>query len=569
MENEINLKEPNGSVLTEPSNGKPDDANLVSPNGSSVADPSNREEADKASKTGDFDSQAPLEGHFQSASLDGGPSLNDDYFGTDYTTESVQMDSYAIRCRAKYDYKLFIALLMGDSLTLPIPDFHITLFSRIVNPEVHQSACAVPRGFAKTTIARLGVCHILTFSTLRNVFYFSHTLDLAIPSVNAIVKFLKSPNYTKVFGEIQWLVEQEGKGIYKFVMPNGKVCHLRARGANQQVRGTNVDNIRIELAICDDIEDREDNENPALFAKLKQWFYGDLKKALDRKFGRIIQIGNIVNTNSLLAEHCESPNWYSIRFSALRSDGEPLWPELWSKEQLKLDYEEYNQQGLASQWFGEMMNVIIPEGSQLVSLSEITFREMPSPGELVSGFLTIDPAISDNPKTAHACVVAVHGFVNDKWQVVDHYSAIATDPIKLYDVAFSLANKWGVSIVGIESEAYQASIKYVFEYIQRREGLGARLEVVQMPTGKRSKYSRIATWVGYLRRGEYTLTRGDIATTNQLLKYDSTKSTNDDDLIDAESYGVYMIEKHLSKIMAVKANSLWTPQAPLINVSPL
>lgn len=194
---------------------------------------------------------------------------------------------------------------------------------------------------------------------------------------------------------------------------------------------------------------------------------------------------------------------------------------------------------------------------------------MPSPGELVSGFLTIDPAISDNPKTAHACVVAVHGFVNDKWQVVDHYSAIATDPIKLYDVAFSLANKWGVNIIGIESEAYQASIKYVFEYIQRREGLGARLEVVQMPTGKRSKYSRIATWVGYLRRGEYTLTRGDIATTNQLLKYDSTKSTNDDDLIDAESYGVYMIEKHLSKIMASKANSLWTPQAPLINISPL
>lgn len=493
----------------------------------------------------------------------------DNYFGTDYTAEDVQVDIKELRERARVDYKLFIALLMGEDLTMPTPDFHLTIFSRMVSLAVPKSVFAVPRGYAKTTLVRLGAVHILTFTDVRNIFYFSHSLDLAIPSVNAIVKFLKSDNYRKVFGEIQWLVEQEGKGAYRFVMPNGKVCNLRARGASQQVRGTNVDNVRIELAICDDIEDREDNANESVYKKLKQWFYGDLMKALDRKTGRIIQIGNIVSVNSLVAEHCDSPSWFSMRYSAIKANGEALWPEMWSIAQLKQDYEDYARQGLTAEWFGEMMNIIIPEGSQLISLAEIEFRDPVMPGQLACGFITIDPAISDNVATAHNCSLAVHGFFNDKWQIVDHWSSIATDPIKLYDVVLSYANKWGISVVGIESEAYQASIKYVFEYIQRRDDMQSRLTIKQMPTQKRSKYARIASWVGYLRKHEYCLTKGDIRTTEELLAYDSAKRNNHDDLIDAESYGVYMIEKYLSEIMASSHRSLLNPQTAIIDVCPL
>lgn len=499
-------------------------------------------------------------------------NLNENYTGwedSEYTSEDVQIDAVAIRERARYDYKLFIALLLGDELTSPTPDFHIEIFARMVSLEVAKSVFAVPRGYAKTTLVRLACVYILLFTAIKNIFYFSHTLDLSVPSVVAIVKFMKSDNFRKVFGEVQWLVEQEGKGVYKFIMPDGKVCNLRARGANQQVRGANIDNMRIQLAICDDIEDREDNNNPQIYKKLKQWFYSDMLKALDVKTGRVIQIGNIVSVNSLVAEHCDSPKWFSMRYSAIHSDGTPLWPEMWPLDKLRDDYEEYAKNGLTTEWFGEMMNIIIPEGSQLISINEIEFREPALPGQLAAGFITIDPAISENVVTAHKCSLAVHGFVNEKWQIVDHWSAIATDPIKLYDVALNYANKWGVSVVGIESEAYQASIKYVFEYIERRNEMVSRLTVKQMPTQKRSKYARIATWVGYLRNHEYTLTKGDLTTTQQLLAYDSAKKQNDDDLIDAESYGVYMIENYLSEIMASSHNRLLTPTTPIIDYSPL
>ena len=487
----------------------------------------------------------------------------------DDSTIDAQINVSELAERARVDYRLFIALIMGELLTMVTPEFHLVVFARMVALDVPQSVFAIPRGFAKTTIARIAVVYILTFTKIRNIFYFSNTLDLSIPSVNAIVKFLKSPNYRKIFGEVHFTVEQEGKGYYQFIMPNGKECTLRARGANQQVRGANFDNVRIELAICDDLEDREDNNNDALYKKLKQWFYGDLKKALDKRFGKIIMIGNIVSRNSMVAENCESPNWYSMRYSAIKSNGEPLWAELWSKEALRRDYEEYASQGLTSLWFGEMMNVIMPEGSQLISANEILYRDRPSAGQLECGFITIDPAISENQETAHKCVIAVHGYFDDKWQIIDHYSAIATDPIKLYDHTLRLANLWGINAVGIESEAYQASIKYVFEYIQRRNDMEAKLQIFQMPTGKKSKYTRIASWVGYLKSHDYCLTKGDIQTATQLFKYDSTRKQNDDDLIDAEAYGVYMINNHLSTIMQLFKRRLDAPPAAYIDYSPL
>jgi hypothetical protein len=109
----------------------------------------------------------------------------------------------------------------------------------------------------------------------------------------------------------------------------------------------------------------------------------------------------------------------------------------------------------------------------------------------------------------------------------------------------------------------------VFEYIERRNEMASRLIVKQMPTGKRSKYARIASWVGYLRSHEYCLTKSDLTTTNQLLAYDSAKKQNDDDLIDAESYGVYMIENHLSEIMASSQHRLLSPQQVIVNYSPI
>lgn len=482
---------------------------------------------------------------------------------SDEPIEQVAVNAQDMIERLRYDYRLFLALYLGDLMEMPSPEFHITLFSRMVSLEVPKSVYAIPRGFAKTTVARAVCDHIFIYSDICNVFYVSNTLAGAVPSVRAIAKFLKSANFEAIYGHVEFTIEQDGKGIYAFRMPNGKECYLQAVGANQQVRGTNIGGRRIELAIVDDLENRKDNLNDELYKSLKAWFYSDFIKALDRKHGKVIQIGNIVAHNSLVYEHCQSPYWHSMHFSAIKSDGTPLWEDMWSLEALIADFKEYQQMGQTSQWFGEMMNIIVPESAALINANEIVYRPKPAIGQIAYGFITVDPAISENQKTAHGCAVAVHGFYDNKWQIVDYFLNIGVDPIRLYGEIYRLASLWGVTYVGIENEGYQASLKYVFEYMQKREDCIHKMTFVQMPTGKKHKYTRIATWAGYLKRGEYTLTTGDIVSTNQLVMYDPTSNRNTDDLIDVEAYGVYMINNYLSAIVA----SAQTTHSLLSNLS--
>ena len=470
-------------------------------------------------------------------------------------TESVALETEQIKERLKLDYRFFIAFFLGDLLEVPSPAFHLVVFARMVALDVAQSVFAIPRGFAKTTVARLAVVYIYLFTDVRNIFYISNTLGGSVPSVRAIVRYLKSENFEAVFGKVEFTIEQDGKGIYAFRLPNGKECYLQALGAEQQIRGTNIGGRRIELAVVDDLENRKDNQNDELYKSLKAWFYSDLKKALDRKHGKIIQIGNIVAANSLVHEHCQSPYWHSMHFSALKEDGTPLWEEMWSKEALIADYNEYKEIGQTSQWFGEMMNIIVPENAALINAHEILYRPKPPIGFMSYGFITVDPAISENQKTAHGCAVAVHGFFEGKWQIVDYFVNIGVDPIRLYGEIYRLATLWGVNYVGIENEGYQASLKYVFEYMQKREDMAHRLNFVQLKTEKKHKYTRIATWCGYLKRQEYCLSSGDIMSTNQLVAYDPTKNNNVDDLIDVEAYGVQMINNYLSDIIATSNQS--------------
>ena len=102
-------------------------------------------------------------------------NLDENYtgFATEYVSEDVQANADEIRQRARYDYRLFIALLLGDELTSPTPEFHIAIFARMVSLEVAKSVFAVPRGFAKTTLVRLAVVYILLFTSIRNIFYFT------------------------------------------------------------------------------------------------------------------------------------------------------------------------------------------------------------------------------------------------------------------------------------------------------------------------------------------------------------------------------------------------------------
>lgn len=444
----------------------------------------------------------------------------------------------------EHDSDTFINFFMGEELEFPVPEFHKLVFSKMVSSAIPYFACAIPRGHAKTTLAKLAVVWLLLFSPFRFIIYVSNTSTLAVMACQDIIKFLESDNFKSVFGEIKFDIYQAGSGLYKFTIGN-KTCILRALGAGQQVRGINVDNQRPECAVVDDLEDNENLETELSFKKLKNWWYGRFRKCFARNH-KIIQIGNMIALQCLLKEHCDSKYWHSMRYGALLSNGEPLWPELWPLEKLKADMQEYLEQGEIDTWFAEMMNYPMSPDNAVIRPDEITYAPTPMPGEGEYGFITVDPAISAQT-WAHKAAIWVHVFYENQWHLVDNVSDTGLDPLQMFNEIMKLAYKWHIHVVGIEAQQYQAALQPVFEYLCAMQGI-EHMQFINL-LHYNAKSQRIASWAAMIKKKEYVLPQGNEALTFQLLAYNPTTKQNEDDDIDCCAFGPQMIQNHIIDIM--------------------
>lgn len=467
---------------------------------------------------------------------------------------SVQISIDEAKTALQYDAEFFIQFFLGEEIHLPVPEFHKDIFAVMISLKIDRFACAIPRDHAKTTLAKLACVWYFMFSKYKFIVYLSNTSDVAVPSTNDIVNFLKSNNFENIFGACIFYTNQDGKGYYKFDLPESlgsKTCILRALGAGKQVRGINVDNTRPQLAIVDDLEDNDNIATPELFKKLKHWFYGPFLKCLDKFDNKIIWLGNMIAEQQLLNEICNSQFWHSRRYGCLLANGEALWADAWPIEKLQRDYAEYQEIGLADVWFAEMMNLPMTSGSGLIEAEDITYKPAISPRDYPLGFLTVDLALSTE-RWAHKTTIGIHSWVDNEeenpyWHFNIGMSERGIDTIALFWKIVEIAQEWGYLSIGIEDEGYQASLQHVYPHlclIHNIEGL----KFFPLKTYKRSKNARLKPWADMLKGGQYALTEGDFVVTQQLLHYNAQQKSNADDVIDCGAYGPQMIQEYYFEI---------------------
>jgi hypothetical protein len=241
--------------------------------------------------------------------------------------------------------------------------------------------------------------------------------------------------------------------------------------------------------------------------------------------------------------------WHSMRIGCIKSDGTPLWPELWSMEALRQDFIEYQKLGLTALWFAEMMNMPMADADGLIKSEDIKYRAMINPGDQQAAFITIDPAISEKTYADKTGVV-VHVLHNDRWQIAE-YIEERLQPERLFFIVVELTLRWQTKVVGIEIAGYQRVLKVLFEVLMTMHRV--QFEVFEVPHRNRPKTERLIAWCAMVRQGIYYLNEGDFAVVEQLLSYDPTKKNNVDDLIDACSMGPTMINLYLGIIMQAYA----------------
>lgn len=476
--------------------------------------------------------------------------MKHELFHDDFVPVNVNIDDLVNTL--EHDHAGFIKTFLyeQDGIEEGVPDFHKWI-SALMNSTTYTKICiAIPRAHAKTTIAKLTAIHHFIYSKTRFLVYLSNTSTIAAAAVKDIADFIRTPLCEQIYGPAVFTQAEEAKGNYTFHW-RGKLIVMRALGAGQQIRGMNVNNQRPDLAIVDDLENAQEGEKSKLgYTKLKEWFYGTFMPAMDKRRNKIIQIGNLVSTKSILRDHLKSSLWKSVCLGVLTSDGEPLWPQQWDLASLRLNLINYMQEGQLHIWLAEMMNMPVTEANSLLANGKLKLADVVNPydDDVLMRCITVDPAISENLRHADSAAITVHGYHRDGyWFAMERDSMKGANPYQLYNSIMRLAIKWRVGVIGIESVAYQKSLIHIAEHENARAGYKG-FQFVELKAGKASKTSRILTWVGMLNRGLYRLTMNDFDMIQQISDYDIESKSNKDDEIDCTSYIVYMVDNYLTQI---------------------
>jgi len=499
-------------------------------------------------------------------------------------TTLAEIDQHELRLMLQNNDEFFIEYFLADEIPegQHVEDFHLLTFGRATdlwhNLEdtifPRRDVIALPREHAKTTYARLGWIKLVYFSNVQFFVYMGSTHGNASTSIQSIWQRIMSDAAITAFGMPRISVERLSQGHIEFWVeaydeegqPYEKLVIFKALGVGQALRGMNIHNLRPQYVTCDDIEDDTAVLTKEGYMKIKHWFDNTFMRAVSRQPGRskVFQIGNLIGMETLLNDNLRDPEWRSLRLGVLRKNGEPLWPAQWPHETIKADLERAKRRGSLSAWFGEMMNMPYNIENALISYEDIFFqpRRHPADERDYATFITVDPAISTRD-TADEAAVVLHT-IDDFGlpQITEYIAQRGLGPDGIADAVAGMCARWGCRVVGVESVALQRVLINFLELKFATRGIEG-VEFVPIEVGQTWKTGRLMTWAAAIKEREYCLSEGDWGVPSQLISFDTRKTNNTDDLIDACSMGMHMMKYFMHLIMSRKAMTVARPR-PLV-----
>lgn len=456
-----------------------------------------------------------------------------------HETTSINADATEAYERGKTDINFFAALILPVVMVSALPAFYLAIFQILVTRtnkqlgKILRFALGLPRGHAKTTFIKIIICWLICYDKMSFIMVVCANDDLAEALIGDISDALGSDNAEAVYGKWQQALTTDSKAE-KRCYYHGRHVILKGKGAGSALRGINIKHHRPDLIFFDDAQTKECDESPTERAKFKRWLVATFKIIAPRGDRLIIYVGNMYSEECLLYQFKNTPSWVSLVTGAILENGEPLWPELHSLEELMESYFHDEALGEADVWFAEVMNDPISRATSL--LHAMLPSSTMEPSDLPDGvFITIDPAgfrdISDDN------VIIVHYVFDGKGNIAEIDAGIK-DPEQLIVRSLELAFKHGASLIGVEDVAYQQTLLFWFnKYLEAYKVKG--IEIVPLKPAGRSKETRIRLFVAELYAGNYSLMESCKATyVWQAMKYKIGKKDNKDDILDACAYGL-------------------------------
>lgn len=287
-----------------------------------------------------------------------------------------------------------------------------------------------------------------------------------------------------------------------------------------------------DLIIADDLVARENVQTPEQRAKVKD--YINSLMALLEPQGELWVIGTRWSMDDAYGDLLEEGIWDSFIRSAYTDDArtDAIFPEKFTVEKLQFLRNKLGPY-LFSCWY--LNNPISQEAADFKK-EWIRFYEPGSPHPS-SLYLTVDPAHSLSRDADFSAGIVAGLFPDRRLRVVDYFRKRVV-PSDLIDLIFSTVKKWNLKRIGIETFAFQKTLKYDIQRRQRETGLFFQIDEYgrrqsgrgEMPVSKDARIRRLQP----LFEQSLIELRPDMQDlVDELLSFPRGKH---DDLIDALSY---------------------------------
>lgn len=410
-----------------------------------------------------------------------------------------------------------------------------------------QLAIGLPRGFGKTMLMKIFILYCVLFTKKKFILIICGTQTKANNIISDIMSMLGESNVKKVFGDWKLGAETDRQDLKRFGF-RGRNVIIMGAGAESDIRGITLENERPDVMLFDDIQTREDADSETVSSKLETWMVGTAMKAKSPHGCLFIFIANMYPTkHSLLRKLKHNPTWTKFIAGGILSDGSSLWEELQPIQQLMKEYENDLAMGRPEVFFAEVLNDENASVNNLVDLNKLPDYPF-QPDEIHFGnYIIIDPATD---KAGSDFVTIMYFEVFNGYPVCIELIEDRLSPGDTIAESLKIALKRNCRVIAIESNAYQYTLKYWFEFICNQRGI-IGIEAVEIYSGSYSKNSRILNMFKQLLAGEIFVHPNCKAQVNlQISQFNPLKRDNTDGILDCLTYAPKVIEMYGNLLLA-------------------
>lgn len=488
------------------------------------------------------------------------------------STDSYHVDTDQTKKLMKQDVNFFGAICIPDVFTLLFPAIYLAIWDLLVNAANQtqgklQLALGLPRGFAKTLFLKLFVVYCILFTTRKFFLIVCNTEALALNFIADVGSILDSPNIKSLFGDWKLGLERDTLSLKKFGF-RGRTIIIAGIGVGTSMRGLNIRFERPDCIIMDDMQSKEDSDATEVAKKQLLWLMGTLMKARNYKRCLFIFVGNMYPTDGcILRKVKKSTQWISFICGGILADGKSLWEELRPLKELLEELQNDIELGHPEIFYAEVQNDEEAGTVSGIDVSRIpTYPSHLDNIEAQAGFIIIDPATKKNKVTNETAIGAF--LLYDGVPVFRELESAMLSPLETIQKALTMALSRGIKLIAVESNAYQYSLLFWFDFVCQQLQISG-IQCVPVYATVLSKNAKIKGMLPKLMKKADKDTAEILLHPSvrervvyQITQWNPLKLKNIDDILDLISWVDKVIEEHGNEMELLGAVHLQLDEVP-------